>query len=95
MQYTPLVPDEKGCYNEADSGFYYRGLANTTQRGPCQPWSDATKMDYRELYDYVGLEDNYCRNSLPLDDQEAPWCYSGGVKTFCGIPLCEGEKPKA
>lgn len=88
-----LLTEEEACYTDIDGGFYYRGLANTTQRGPCQPWSDATKMDYRELYDYVGLEDNYCRNSLPLDDQEAPWCYSGGVKTFCGIPLCEGEKP--
>ena len=50
-------------------------------------------MDNFELYDYVGLEENRCRNSLPQEIGEAPWCYSGGVKTQCGVPKCEGIPP--
>ena len=80
------------CYQREDKGFYYRGSLNVTHAGPCQPWDRIYKIDFDELYDYVGLEDsNACRNSIVLETLDKPWCYSGGQKVECSVPACESN----
>ncbi len=91
LSYACYLPEDEPCYNSLDGGFYYRGPVRVTARGQCQSWRGVFLVDRTELYDYVGLEDNHCRNSVVLETEDAPWCYSGGMKTDCGLQACPGR----
>ena len=86
---SPAEPDT--CYYALDNGFFYRGPANMTSRGQCEPWASVSKFDWFHLYQMVGLEGNECRNSLLFDKRERPWCYVKGLKVLCEVPKCEGR----
>lgn len=59
-----------GCWNPADQGESYRGIAMTTITGErCKTWADQLKWDFPT----AGLQNNYCRNP---DGKNAPWCYT-------------------